>query len=305
MDPSQPQNAQGNQQDYLGESGYPKLAKLMGDSPETAIFRRFRQLNMLHLLRLQAELHSMEDELKEVIQEDQQSDDPDRKDYSRNFFLLKHCAEQGKDFEQYELLQQIGEKLSEYNTAISAAGAVEGLATPEKRPLEFLRLWLKGAGGGEHFPLGTESTIWESESRAEYVSLAPTASNDRISSLVRGTLLDIYHFFAESWKKAKKKLKKTEPSSTAAEPHIHEYNDDKLQAVSDGITAALASLLPTLMILVLYFVKRMLVRIGLVIVFTTIFSVVMSFYPGAKKGEVFAAVAAFAAVEVVFIGTTG
>lgn len=92
---------------------------------------------------------------------------------------------------------------------------------------------------------------------------------------------------------------------TAAEPHIREYNDEKLQAVSDGITAALASLLPTLIILVLYFVKRMLVRIGLVIVFTTIFSVVMSFYPGAKKGEVFAAVAAFAAVEVVFIGTTG
>ncbi|UPK95570.1 hypothetical protein LCI18_006505 [Fusarium solani-melongenae] len=305
MDPSQPQNAEGNQQDYLGESGYPKLAKLMGDSPETAIFRRFRQLNMLHLLRLQAELHSMEDELREVIQEDQQSDDVDRKDYSRNFFLLKDCAEQEKDSEQYGLLQQIGDKLSEYNTALSAARAVEGLATPEKRPLEFLCLWLKGAGGGEHFPLGTESTIWESESRAEYVRLAPMASNDRISSLVRGFLLDAYHFIAESWKKVKRKFKKTDPSLMTTEPHIREYNDEKLQAVSDGITAALASLLPTLMILVLYFVKRMLVRIGLVIVFTTVFSVVMSFYPGAKKGEVFAAVAAFAAVEVVFIGTTG
>ncbi|RSM12599.1 hypothetical protein CEP52_002389 [Fusarium oligoseptatum] len=302
MDSRQPQNAAPGQQD---SAGYPRLAKLMGDSPETAIFRRFRQLNMLHLLRLQAELHSLEDELLEVIQEDQNSDDPDRKDYSRNFFLLKRCAEQGRDFEQYELLQQIGEKLKEYNTALSAAGAVEGLAIPEKRPLEFLRLWLKGAAGGEHFPLGTESTIWELESRAEYASLFPTASNDRISSLVRGILLDVYHFFAESWKKAKKKFVKTDPSSTATEPHIREYNDEKLQAVSDGITAALASLLPTLMILVLYFVKRMLVRIGLVIVFTTTFSVTMSFYPGAKKGEVFAAVAAFAAVEVVFIGTTG
>lgn len=70
---------------------------------------------MLHLLRLQAELHSLEDELLEVIQEDQQSDDSDRKDYSRNFFLLKRCAEQGKDSEQYELLQHIGEKLNEYS----------------------------------------------------------------------------------------------------------------------------------------------------------------------------------------------
>ncbi|WAO95799.1 Hypothetical protein NCS54_01344200 [Fusarium falciforme] len=305
MDMNQPQDAERSNQDFPDDSGYPKLAKLMGDSPETAIFRRFRQLNMLHLLRLQAELHSLEDELIEVIQEDQQSDDPDRKDYSRNFFLLKRCAEQGKDFEQYELMQQIGEKLNKYNTALSAAGAVEGLATPEKRSLEFLRLWLKGAGGGEHFPLGTESTIWESESRAEYVSLGPKASNDRISSLVRGILLDTYHCFTESFKKVKKRVIKTDPASTAAEPHIREYNDEKLQAVSDGITAALASLLPTLMIQALYFVKRMLVRIGLVIVFTTIFSVIMSFYPGARKGEVFAAVAGFAAVEVVFIGTTG
>ncbi|KAI8712698.1 hypothetical protein NCS52_01368600 [Fusarium sp. LHS14.1] len=263
MDTNQPRDAGYRRQDPLSDSGYPKLAKLMGDSPETAIFRRFRQLNMLHLLRLQAEIHSLEDELLEVIQEDQESDDPDRKDYSRNFFLLKRYADQGKDSEQYELLKQIGEKISEYNTALSAAGAVEGLATPEKRPLEFLRFWLKGAG-----------------------------------ALVRRILLDAYHFFAES-------LKKTDPSLTAAEPYIRKYNDEKLQAVSDGITTALASLLPTLMILVLYFVKRMLVRIGLAIVFTTIFSAVMSFYPGAKKGEVFAAVAAFAAVEVVFIGTTG
>lgn len=123
------------------------------------------------------------------------------------------------------MLKQIGEKISEYSTwnppgeicksllndldtALSAAGAVEGLAAPEKRPLEFLRFWLKGAGGGEYFPLGTESTIWESGSRAEYVSLALTASNDRISALVRGILLDAYHFFAESLKKVKKKFTK-------------------------------------------------------------------------------------------------
>lgn len=118
MDPNQPQDEELRPQNSPGQSGYPKLAKLMGDSPETAIFRRFRQLNMLHLLRLQAELHTLEDELFEVIQEDQQSDDLDRKDYSRNFFLLKRCAEQaleGKDCEQYELLKEIGGKLNEYS----------------------------------------------------------------------------------------------------------------------------------------------------------------------------------------------
>lgn len=115
MDINQLQDAGHSHQDSPDDSGYPNLAKLMGDSPETAIFRRFRQLNMLHLLRLQADLHSMEDELHEVMQEDRQSGDPDRRDYSRNFFLLKRCAEQGKDSERYELLQQIGDKLNEYS----------------------------------------------------------------------------------------------------------------------------------------------------------------------------------------------
>ncbi|KAF4947357.1 hypothetical protein FSARC_13978 [Fusarium sarcochroum] len=286
------------------DEGYPKLAKLMGESPETGIFRRFRQLNTLHLLRLQAELHAMEDELRDVIQEDLQSDDPATKDSSRNFFLLKRCAEQGKESEQYELLVEIGNKLNQYNAALSALNTVAEMPKPEKRPLELLRLWLSDQGQDGPFPSGTESTIWESGDSDEYISLDRTAANDRISSLVRGALLDIYHFGSEGCRKLISKFQTHDLSVPASGPSVRKYDDDKLRAVSDGITAALASLLPTGMILVLYFVKRMLVRIGLVIIFTTIFSIVMSFYPGAKKGEVFAAVAAFTAVEVVFIGST-
>lgn len=57
------------------------------------------------------------------------------------------------------------------------------------------------------------------------------------------------------------------------------------------------------MVLVLYFVNSMLIRIGLVILFTTIFSVALALFTGAKKIEIFSATAAFAAVEVVFIGS--
>jgi hypothetical protein len=57
-------------------------------------------------------------------------------------------------------------------------------------------------------------------------------------------------------------------------------------------------------ILALYFVNSMIHRIGLVIVFTTVFSVALALFTGAKKVEVFSATAAFAAVEVVYIGST-
>jgi hypothetical protein len=48
----------------------------------------------------------------------------------------------------------------------------------------------------------------------------------------------------------------------------------------------------------------MIVRIGLMIVFTAIFSVSLAVLTEAKRAEIFAATAAFAAVEVVFIGST-
>jgi hypothetical protein len=48
----------------------------------------------------------------------------------------------------------------------------------------------------------------------------------------------------------------------------------------------------------------MLLRIGLVIIFTFVFSLTISLLTDASKVDVFAATAAFAAVEVVFIGST-
>lgn len=50
--------------------------------------------------------------------------------------------------------------------------------------------------------------------------------------------------------------------------------------------------------------KNMVHRIGLVIVFTVVFSTALTVLTGAKKIEVFSATAAFAAVEVVYIGST-
>lgn len=84
---------------------------------------------------------------------------------------------------------------------------------------------------------------------------------------------------------------------------IRQYEEKKIQRFANVLTAALSAALPTVAILVLYFVENMIHRIGLVIVFTTVFSAVFAMFTGGKKAEVFAATAAFAAVEVVYIGS--
>jgi hypothetical protein len=50
-------------------SGYLKLAYLMALAPEVAIFRKFGLLNVLNLLRQQAELQDLEEKLKDVWKE--------------------------------------------------------------------------------------------------------------------------------------------------------------------------------------------------------------------------------------------
>lgn len=85
---------------------------------------------------------------------------------------------------------------------------------------------------------------------------------------------------------------------------IRYYAPEKIKRVGDGIVVALSAVLPTLAILVLYFVKDMIQRIGLVILFTAVFAIAMAVFTGAKKIEIFSATAAFAAVEVVYIGST-
>lgn len=74
--------------------------------------------------------------------------------------------------------------------------------------------------------------------------------------------------------------------------------------MGDGIIAALSAIFPTVVILGLYFVQSMIKRIGLVILFTSLFAITLALFTGAKKVEIFSATAAFAAVEVVYIGST-
>ena len=73
---------------------------------------------------------------------------------------------------------------------------------------------------------------------------------------------------------------------------FRQYDDEKIETISNSVSAILGSLLPTIAILVLYFVKQMLLRIGLVIVFTSIFSLALSLFTEAKRVEIFSATAA-------------
>jgi hypothetical protein len=140
--------------------------------------------------------------------------------------------------------------------------------------------------------------VWEEKSSSKFITLFPRSlEDDAFTSFLQGRILDIYHAI---W--GAKRRKKFDSSIHGSD--IRKYSEKRIAKVSNVFGAIISSILPTLVILVLYFVKRMVVRIGLVIVFTAVFSLALALLTAARKVEIFSATAAFAAVEVVFIGST-
>ena len=93
--------------------GYAKVAQLMGEHPEFAIFRRFRALNMQDMLYLQAEITHLEADLRKIENDDVKHGG--RKNHSYDWWSMTHGQGEG-DTDQWEKVLEIREKLEKYST---------------------------------------------------------------------------------------------------------------------------------------------------------------------------------------------
>lgn len=96
-------------------AGYDKVASLMTGDKGLSIFRSFKKLNATNLLYLQAEITLKENELKGIIQEDQDSQDPYREKFSGSVLYLKGVGEPSEQWEKWLELRELLEKYSEFS----------------------------------------------------------------------------------------------------------------------------------------------------------------------------------------------
>lgn len=97
-------------------SGYPKLASLMAASAPAAIFRKFGDLQMINVLRLQARLQDLEQEYQDIKAEDVTSGELDRESLVKDFRQMQEMAESvDGESEQYDVLNKIQVALKEYS----------------------------------------------------------------------------------------------------------------------------------------------------------------------------------------------
>ncbi|KAI1380605.1 hypothetical protein F4677DRAFT_440937 [Hypoxylon crocopeplum] len=282
--------------DHLPSRGYPKLARLMASSSEAAIFRQFRELQLIKLLKLQAELQDLENEYRKIRIEDMNSDDRDRINLVDDFRFMRKLAEsQNSKSGQYDILERISQCLKEYNDALTQIFTIRRMPKPKKRDISGLRNWLSRPGMGENFLVGIEAEIWDEANEDDFIN--PISKDvDKLNSILKGLILNAYHWL----------YKHREPDSKSPDigTNLRLHNDKKINQFANVLAALLSSLLPTLMVLVLYFVPDLVWRRIMTVAFTAIFAATLAVFTNAKKVEVYSATAAFAAVEFVFFSSS-
>ncbi|KAI1151268.1 hypothetical protein F4825DRAFT_451676 [Nemania diffusa] len=291
--------------------GYHRLANIMHQDGNFAIFRRFQEMNILHLMSLQAEIL----DLQAWFQHRRSEDETEHPIYSRSFQELRQSREipaqssaQSSDtslppeehtissLSQYELLCRLRKIMSEYNTLLLQVSQLSQAPSPSKSQLHELQRWLRDKEGGDNFLKVTEFNTWEDPEPTKYIVVKKAAiEDDYLTKFISHILLLIFHrLFGHRWKVGKIIDRRSGLTS---------YSDTKISRAGSIFAAILSSALPVLSIFVLNNLHSTTLRIAVTLVFTTVFALALAAFSSAKRVEIFAATATFAAVEVVFIGS--
>lgn len=151
---------------------------------------------------------------------------------------------------------------------------------PEAGNLSFLQGWLTDPEAGNYAFEGLDRTVWENGS--DLLVTSPSQLSDSFTRLVISRLVEAYHNIFGSRRKP-----------TDVENGVYKYEEKDVLRAADIVGTLISSLLPVLAVVVLYCVKNMLMRLGMVALFTVLFSLALVLVTKAKRIEVFAATAAY------------
>lgn len=283
--------------------GYPRLSALMGCAPETAIFRRFGAISAQVLLHQQAEIHELEIALKNYQREDKESGHQDRIRYDVDFDVLRRSGgedpPEGNDSAQWDTMVELRAKLREYEEGLLRHRQLLELGRPPKRQVKSLREWMTRPSQGNVFLVGSDHNIWKDpELEEDLVGLAAKLEEESFSNSATVWLAQEYHRYIG------RHIHKPEEEIGPLSNTIR-YTNPGTFRVFKTISTIVASLLPVAGIAILSTIQDMQWRIAVIAVLIALFSFSLSKFTSATPKDVFIAATTFAAVLVVFVGTTG
>lgn len=267
--------------------GYAHIADQSSRHPELGIYRRFGALNAQNLLYLQAEIHELEADLRAYAEEDAaQTKDTARSKYSRSWHKLANSD--SEDRRQWSTMCAIREKLKEYNDLlIQQARISRYYRAPRHYDLDVLKSCLKDASMPDWYLLGLDSAVYEDETLAhDLVSLSPNDpdADDKLTQWISSYLVEPFHQLVG------RHFKKTSPGLGSGS--FLEYSDRAIFKFSSVAATVISSVFPVVGVIILFFVKNLLARIGIIAALTAVFSFCLAIVTKARKVEIFAATAA-------------
>ncbi|KAK9420127.1 hypothetical protein SUNI508_06655 [Seiridium unicorne] len=177
------------------KGGYTKLAQLMGAHPDVAIFQRFRMLNVLSLLHMQAELRVLELDLQDQAKDDAKCPDTDKAMFDQDWRILsnsEHCDEVSSP-SQWQISQRITEKLHEYNKALLQQHELLKIGSPAKQDLGFLRDWMRFEHMGNVQLLSPDKDIWDASDLSDLICLCVETKNSPFVRFIGNKPIRWYH----------------------------------------------------------------------------------------------------------------
>lgn len=183
------------------------------------------------------------------------------------------------------------------DSALLRTARINALEKAPSDSYELLQQWYDEESGGDNFLRGVEAAVFRDERSRKDLLLVNKRQgrDDPIARFIADKLVPVYdrmigHRFHRSM-------------SAAALHDVREYHVKTMVLLGNMICMILSAVLPALAILVLYNVKSMLDRLVAIILMSLMFSLVMTVI-AQRKADIFMSTTAFAAVLVVFVGSS-
>ncbi|KAI9712601.1 MAG: hypothetical protein M1828_001667 [Chrysothrix sp. TS-e1954] len=261
---------------------YHSFANFIASDIELWVYKRFDSLGARNLLYLQTELLEAERQLAEHEEQEFSEKTTDVRYQAQCWeTFAQRAQENAREHCKMELILRVRRLLKEYQKALLLRSEVLKLRRPTSRVFEVFSGWFEHA---QPF-IGTGRTLLQDP--RDFVALGMTEEPDRLSTVIQDL--------------GGKCLR---GNSHTTEAGVKYYSASVIQKIVSGVTIALAALLLEGAIVALYLVTSPHVKLVLLAVFTCLFATSVGLLTNARRAEVFAGTAAYAAVLVVFVSGT-
>lgn len=276
--------------------GYSSLAAFSNWKPDFAIYRKFGAVRSRLLLCLQIEIQNLEDELQDIDDDEYRVYCEQQRNGLHPLPPGNHSWLKDRDESRQKKIASLRMKLKEYDDELFRLHKVLALPAVEKPQVENYNAWLD-----HNSPIDLyEMTFLDDHS--DLVALGPQEDESvGIPPWMRKYVRKVpgFHLFNKLFRKKKREGQLMENDENAVE-----YSKNWKNTFMRILFAIIITGIITAGVIALYFVRKDKSRLVILVMATFLCALILSTLTTAKKGEIMAATAAYAAVLVVFVGST-